>query len=182
MSAWVEHLLWFDDGRIAKHLYFKFVVYNMIMRKRALERRTYIVGQYFDLRTQSYFQNLMGPVFGVDFYWYRQNFALSRGMAHWHDFCWRSYRESHDLLHSANTASLSEEQCADKLSLWARVNFGLTANNHPSGKDETGCPNKKSRPPRVGTAPTPPEEDNTLLKLLLVVSCSLKYLLRINYF
>lgn len=71
----------------------------------------------------------MGPVFGVDFYWYRQNFALSRGMAHWHDLCWRFDRESHDLLHSANTASLSEEQCADKLSLWARVNFGFTANN-----------------------------------------------------
>lgn len=47
MSAWVEHLRWFDDGRIAKHLYFKFVVYNMIMRKRALERRTYIITQKF---------------------------------------------------------------------------------------------------------------------------------------
>lgn len=118
----------------------------------------------------------MGPVFDVDFYWYRQNFALSRGMAHWHDLCWRFDRESHDLLHSANTASLTEEQCADKLSLWARVNFGLTANNHPSGKNETGCPNKNSRPPLEGTAPTPPEEDNPLLKLLLDVSCSQKSL------
>lgn len=118
----------------------------------------------------------MGPVFDVDFYWYRQNFALSRGMAHWHDLCWRFDRESHDLLHSANTASLTEEQCADKLSLWARVNFGLTANNHPSGKNETGCPNKNSRPPLEGTAPTPPEEDNPLFKLLLDVSCSQKSL------
>lgn len=60
----------------------------------------YIVGQYFDLRTQSYFQNLIGSVFGVDFYRCRQNLALSRGMAHWHDLWWRSDRESHDLLHS----------------------------------------------------------------------------------
>lgn len=74
------------------------------------------------------------------------------------------------------TASLSEEQCADKLSLWARVNFGLTANNYPSSKDETGCLNKNSRPPREGTAPTPPEEDNPLLKRLLDVSCSQKSL------
>lgn len=48
MSAWVEHLQWFDDGRIAKHLFFKFVVYNMIMRKRALETRTYIIKQNLD--------------------------------------------------------------------------------------------------------------------------------------
>lgn len=47
MSAWVEHLQWFDDGRIAKHLFFKFFVYNMIMRKRALETRTYIIKQKF---------------------------------------------------------------------------------------------------------------------------------------
>lgn len=45
MSAWVEHLQWFDDDRIAKHLYFKFVDYNMIMRKRAFERRAYIIKQ-----------------------------------------------------------------------------------------------------------------------------------------
>lgn len=102
---------------------------------KTLQENTHIVGQYFDLRTQSYFKNVMGPVFGVDSYWYRQEFAKSRGMVHWHGLCWRSDREPHDLLHQAITAGLSEEECADKLSLWASENFGLTA-NHPAGKDE----------------------------------------------
>jgi len=34
MADWAEHLLWFEDGRFANHQYFKFVVHNMIMRKR----------------------------------------------------------------------------------------------------------------------------------------------------
>lgn len=106
----------------------------------------------------------MGPVFGVDSYWYRQEFAKSRGMVHWHGLCWRSDREPHDLLHQAITAGLSEEECTDKLSLWASENFGLTA-NHPAGKDEIGCPNKNLWPPPEGTAPPPPEEDNPLFKL-----------------
>lgn len=45
MSEWAEHLLWYDDGRFAKHPYFKFVVHNMIMRKSALETSTYIIKQ-----------------------------------------------------------------------------------------------------------------------------------------
>lgn len=31
-----------------------------------LQENTHIVGLYIDLRTQSYFKNVMGPVFGVD--------------------------------------------------------------------------------------------------------------------
>lgn len=45
LSEWAEHLFWYDDGRFAKHPYFKFVVHNMIMRKPALERSTYIIEQ-----------------------------------------------------------------------------------------------------------------------------------------
>jgi thiamine kinase-like enzyme len=45
MADWAEHLLWFEDGRFANHQYFKFVVHNMIMRKRAIENSTFIVKQ-----------------------------------------------------------------------------------------------------------------------------------------
>lgn len=45
MSEWAEHLFWYDDGRFAKHPYLKFVVHNMIMRKPALKRSTYIIEQ-----------------------------------------------------------------------------------------------------------------------------------------
>lgn len=45
MAEWAEHLLWYRDGRFAKHPYFKFVIHNMIMRKRALEKSSFIVKQ-----------------------------------------------------------------------------------------------------------------------------------------
>lgn len=43
---------------------------------KALQDHAQIVAQYFDLRTQSYLKNVMGPVFGVDTYWYRQESVL----------------------------------------------------------------------------------------------------------
>ena len=45
LSDWADHLIWYDDGRFAQHPYFKFIVHNMIMRKRTLEQSTYIVHQ-----------------------------------------------------------------------------------------------------------------------------------------
>lgn len=45
MSDWAEHLLWYRDGRFARHEFFKFIVHNMIIRKQALERSSYIVRQ-----------------------------------------------------------------------------------------------------------------------------------------
>lgn len=45
MAHWAEHLIWYNDGRFAKHPYFKFVVHNMIMRKRALEQSSFIIKQ-----------------------------------------------------------------------------------------------------------------------------------------
>lgn len=278
MANWAEHFIWYHDGRFAKHPYFKFVIHNMIMRKRALEQSSFIikqklgdqqftitelkkliengdtsvcqkilyfggnlrgttqyweqrgkelralvqykinegtgltsffttgscaefhfkplkrllsmyvlettgssvdltdknilfktlqenahiVAQYFDIRTHSYFKNVMGPVFGVNSHWYRQEFAKSRGMVHWHGLCWRSDRQPHELIHHAISTGLSDEQCADKLSKWAAENFGMTA-SHPAGKDESGNPNKNLWPPPEGNAPPPPDENNPLL-------------------
>jgi hypothetical protein len=45
IDDWAEHLLWYDDGRFAHHPYFKFIVHNMILRKRALENGNFIVQQ-----------------------------------------------------------------------------------------------------------------------------------------
>jgi hypothetical protein len=36
MTEWAEHLLWYKDGRFAQHKYFKFIVHNIILRKRTL--------------------------------------------------------------------------------------------------------------------------------------------------
>ena len=45
LHDWGEHLLWYQDGRFARHKVWKFVVHNMIMRKRALEQSRYFVDQ-----------------------------------------------------------------------------------------------------------------------------------------
>ncbi|XP_070537019.1 uncharacterized protein [Ptychodera flava] len=46
MAQWAEHLLWYKDGRFAHHQFFKFIVHNIIMRKRTLEHSTFIVRQH----------------------------------------------------------------------------------------------------------------------------------------
>ena len=45
LHDWADHLLWYQDGRFARHKVWKFVVHNMIMRKRALEQSRYFVDQ-----------------------------------------------------------------------------------------------------------------------------------------
>ncbi|XP_064619450.1 uncharacterized protein LOC135482899 [Lineus longissimus] len=99
----------------------------------ALQDNTHIVGHYFDLRTKSYFDKVMGPVFGVNTYWYRQEFAKSRGMIHWHGLCWREDREPHNLMYEAIQKGLSSEECANDLSNWAKSNCSLTG-CHPATK------------------------------------------------
>ncbi|KAH3733234.1 hypothetical protein DPMN_039659 [Dreissena polymorpha] len=274
MSEWAEHLIWYADGRFAQHKYFKFIVHNIISRKRALEQSTYnmkqrisdehmsitdlkqriqngdssiaqkilyfgaslrgtshywsrraqelraliqyqinagkglpsffstascaefyfaplrrlltqynlqttgeivdlndknilfsilqynshIVSHYFNLRTKEYFETVMKTAFKVDTFWYRYEFAKSRGMIHFHGLCWRSDREPHNLLHEALKNGLDEDVCASKLSEWAQQNFAMTA-MHPAGSDASGNPNKDLWRPPEGNAPAPPESN-----------------------
>ena len=113
----------------------------------------------------------MALVFGVNSYWYRQEFAKSRGMVHWHGLCWREDREPHNLLHKAIEDGLSGGESAERLAKWASSEFGLTA-SHPAGKDENGESRKNLWPPPEGSAPAPPEEKNPLVKLLMDISAS----------
>ena len=43
-----EHLLWYQDGRFARHKVWKFVVHNMIMRKGALVQSRFVVDQQLE--------------------------------------------------------------------------------------------------------------------------------------
>ena len=64
-----------------------------------LQKNTHRVAKYFDLRTLSYFKHVMGPLFGVNSHWYRQEFAKSKCMVHWHGLCCCKDREPHNLLY-----------------------------------------------------------------------------------
>ncbi|CAC5413966.1 unnamed protein product [Mytilus coruscus] len=108
---------------------------------KAVQDNTHIVGDYFDKRTQSYFKEIMGPVFGVNSYWYRQEFSKSRGMIHWHGLCWRFDKEPHNLMHQAFIDGKTDDECAKLLSDWAKLEYKMTA-NHPAGVDENRKPKK----------------------------------------
>ena len=284
-SEWANHLMWFDDGRFAKHQVFKFIAHNMMVRKRtlensnfiiqqklgddqlsiselkhkiengdlsvgekivhfganlrgtsqywaqrckelrsliqykinegnglpsffttgscaefyfkplrrlltlyikettgldidltnksnmfkALQENTHIVADYFEKRTHDYFHEVLKPVMGVDSFWYRQEFAKSRGMIHWHGLCWRADREPHSLLHEAYQSGLPDDEISQLLSNWAECQFQMSA-CHPAGSDENGEPRKDLWPPPEGTAPAPPDDTNPLIKLLMDVS------------
>ena len=118
----------------------------------------------------------MSPAFGVSSFWYRQEFAKSRGLIHWHGLCWRSDREPHNLLHQAIEDGLSDEDCAIKLANWATEQFGLTA-SHPAGKDSNGIPRKDLWPPLRALPLYRPKKKNPLVKLLMDVSLSQETLL-----
>ena len=53
-------------------------------RYKAVQENTHVVVNYFDLRTQSYHEKGLKPVFGVSDYWYQYDFAKSRGQIHWY--------------------------------------------------------------------------------------------------
>ncbi len=279
LADWADHLMWYEDGRFARHPFFKFVVHNMIQRRRALQQTRFIVknklkdsltvddlreminkgdmkvadnilyfsaslrgtnqyweqrhrelkallqykiyegqglpsifatgscaefyfkplrrilrnyhkattgndldlnnksamykavqenphvvGHYFDLRTASYLQKVMRPVFGIEDSWLRYEFAKSRGMIHFHMLGWRHDGEPNRLLYDAVSKNLGDDEVARELAMWADNIFGMTA-EHPAGCTENG-PRKDLWPPPEGTAPPIPDEENPLFKIL----------------
>ena len=286
LHDWAEHLLWYQDGRFARHKVWKFVVHNMIMRKRALEQsrffvdqqlgdphitvadlqerlargdsftdklyfganlrgtaqywhqrrrelralvefmvnekcglpsffmtgscaefyfpplrrlleeyilqtkgeevnlaedsnarfkavqeNTHVVVSYFDLRTQAYHEKVLKPVFGVSDYWYRYEFAKSRGQIHWHQLSWREDRQPHQLLHEAREDGCEEEEYAARLSQWADETFAMTA-LHPAGNAEEGQPRKDLWPPPEGTAEPISDDRDPLVKMLMEIAAT----------
>ena len=287
LHDWAEHLLWYQDGRFARHKVWKFVVHNMIMRKRALEQsrffvdqqlgdpqitvadlqerlargdtftdkllyfganlrgtaqywhqrrrelralvefmvnekhglpsffmtgscaefyfpplrrlleeyilqtkgkevnlaedsnarfkavqeNTHVVVSYFDLRTQAYHEKVLKPVFGVSDYWYRYEFAKSRGQIHWHQLSWREDRQPHKLLHEAREDGCEEEEYAARLSQWADQTFAMTA-LHPAGNDEERQPRKDLWPPPEGMAQPISDDRDPLVKMLMQIAAT----------
>ena len=142
----------------------------------AVQKNYHVVTQYFDLRTKSYFNNIMTKVFGVETFWYRYEFAPSRGMVHWHGLAWRGDCEPHQLLYQAVLDKLPDKEMARELSDWAEKVFGMTA-SHPAGCDENGNARKDLWAPPEGTAPPPSEENNPLIKLLSEIGSTQESLL-----
>ena len=99
------------------------------MRKRALEQSRYFVDQQLgdphvtvvdlqgrlamgdtSITKRLYQEKVLKPVFGVSDYWYRYEFAKSRGQIHWHQLSWRDDRQPHQLLHEAREDGCDEDE------------------------------------------------------------------------
>ena len=140
-------------------------------RFKAVQENTHVVVNYFDLRTQSYHEKVLKPVFGVSDYWYRYEFAKSRGQIHWDQLSWRDDRQPHQLLHEAREDGCSDEEYAARLSQWADENFAMTA-FHPAGSDEEGQPRKELWLPPEGSAEPISDDRDPLVKMLMEIAAT----------
>ena len=140
-------------------------------RFKAVQENTHVVVSYFDLRTQAYHEKVLKPVFGVSDYWYRYEFAKSRGQIHWHQLSWREDRQPHQLLHEAREDGCNEEEYAVRLSQWADETFAMTA-LHPAGNDEEGQPRKDLWPPPEETAEPMSDDSDPLVKMLMEIAAT----------
>ena len=140
-------------------------------RFKAVQENTHVVVSYFDLRTQAYHEKVLKPVFGVSDYWYRYEFAKSRGQIHWHQLSWREDRQPHKLLHEAREDGCEEEEYAARLSQWADQTFAMTA-LHPAGNDEERQPRKDLWPPPEGTAQPISDDRDPLVKMLMQIAAT----------
>ena len=140
-------------------------------RFKAAQENTHVVVSYFNLRSQAYHEKVLKPVFGVSDYWYRYEFAKSRGQIHWHQLSWRDDRQPHQLLQEACEDNCSETEYAARLSQWADENFAMTA-LHPAGSNEAGQPRKDLWPPPEGAAEPISADRDPLVKMLMEIAAS----------
>ena len=118
-------------------------------------------------------------MFGVSDYWYRYEFAKSRGKIHWHQLSWRDDRQPRQLLHEAREDSGEEDEYAAKLTQWADENFAITA-LHPAGSDEEGQPRKDLWPPPDGSADPISDERGPLVKMLPEIAATQNAILEMH--
>ena len=118
-------------------------------------------------------------MFGVSDYWYRYEFAKSRGQIHWHQRSWREDRQPHPLLHEASEDEVDDVEYATRLSQWADEHFAMTA-KHPAGRDEEGRPRKDLWPPPEGSADPISKETDPLVKMLMEIAATQDAVLEVH--
>ncbi|CAH3025176.1 unnamed protein product [Porites evermanni] len=143
---------------------------------KAVQENTHVVVSYFDLRTQAYHEKVLKPVFGFSDYWYRYEFAKSRGQIHWHQLSWRKKQATTHQLHLycmklVKMVAKRKSMQLDFNSQWADETFAMTA-LHTAGNDEEGQPRKDLWPPPEGTAERISDDRDPLVKMLMQIAAT----------
>jgi hypothetical protein len=132
-------------------------------RFKAVNDYASIVVQFFQLRMEIYCQTVLGDALGINHYWFRYEFAKSRGQIHWHLFGIRGDRQPHCLLYAVAkeqvasgglTVEEASEQVAAQLAQWCADALALTA-THPATDEDGMLHLSNVRPPEGTLEPTP---------------------------
>ena len=116
-------------------------------RRKQILRHPHITCRFFELRTEQYIQNVLGPVWGVRDYFVRYEFAEGRGQIHFHGIFWRGDRRPHGLFQEANADRPTFER--DLHDFMRRLGFTTC---HVSGS-------RQDWPPPEGTMRQPKDPD-----------------------
>ena len=113
---------------------------------KVLLQNSVLINQVFVLRTKAWFGEVLGKAIGIEDYWYRFEFAKSRGAIHFHAILYKASAAVHihalldRALAAANMEQLEEEETkvASELPVvLADVLLPLTA-LHPAGRQRSG--------------------------------------------
>ena len=105
-------------------------------RRKQISRHPQIVVRFFELRTQQYVDDILGPIWGVTDHFFRYEFAEGRGQIHFHGLFWRGDRRPHGLFQEADTdIDEFQKQFGEFM-----VNLGFSANHVSNDKSQWAPP------------------------------------------
>ena len=113
------------------------IVNDLVARRRVVKQYSNVVCKYFHLKTQSYIEDVLGPVYGVVDHYIRFEYAASRGQIHFHMLAYRMDRKPHGILQEGVESGSTKDRAAWEADVgkWFEQ-LGFTA-EHP-GKDDKG--------------------------------------------
>ena len=119
-------------------------------RYQASQDYSLLAQEFSQERLVLYLKEVITPVFGVKHYWYRFEFAKSRGQIHFHLFAICADKQPHKLLHEMEGGE--SQDAADALAKWAWGTLSLTA-MHPADTPDGGLDLPNVRVPDGEWAP-----------------------------
>ena len=93
-----------------------------------LNEYSHVVQEYFQKRVKTWLSAVGKPIFDIEHYWARYEFAPGRGQIHTHMLCILKNNAIHELCyHHLKNKIHGEKKRAECLARWANSKFGLTA-------------------------------------------------------
>ena len=88
------------------------IVNDLVARHRVVKQYSNVVCKYFHLKTQSYIEDVLGPVYGVVDHYIRFEYAASRRQIHFHMLAYRMDRKPHGILQEGVESGSTKDRAA----------------------------------------------------------------------